>query len=89
MKDLIEFLKRVLSDGDGIPSFARHSMAAVLYFMICWECYLISKAGVWVDIPTNWLVLVTAMWTVAKTAETVSTHITTNAPTPPAAPGGE
>jgi hypothetical protein len=76
MRELTDFIKKGLSNDDGSPSFARQGLAVILYFMICWETYLVSKLGSWVDIPGNWLILVLAMWTVAKGAETIKAKIT-------------
>lgn len=79
MRELADFIKLGLSNDDGSPSFARQGLAGILYFLVLWETYLISKLESWVDIPANWLVLVLAMWTVAKGAETIKAKITAGA----------
>lgn len=76
MRELADFLKQGLSDNiTGLASFARQACAGILYMMVVWETYLISKSGAWVDIPANWLILVLAIWTVAKGAEVVGKKI--------------
>lgn len=76
MRELADFVKAGLSDNaTRLPSFGRISCAIVLYMLIWWETYIVSKTSVWVDIPANWLVLVLAIWAVAKGAETVQAHI--------------
>lgn len=78
MRELADFLKAGLSDNaTGLPSFGRISCAVVLYMLVVWESYLISKTGGWIDIPGNWLVLILALWTVAKGAETIQAKIGT------------
>ena len=82
MRELADFLKQGLCDNaTGLPSFGRISCAIVLYMLICWESYLVSKTAVWVDIPSNWLILVLAIWAVAKGAETLSKQIDAKAAT--------
>lgn len=70
MRELTDFIKNALSQG-AAESFARTSCAFLLYFLVVWETYLVSKTGTWHDIPANWLVLVLAIWGIGKTAETV------------------
>jgi len=76
MRELADFIKAGLSDNaTRLPSFGRISCAIVLYMVIWWETYLVSKLGVFTDIPANWLILILAIWTVAKGAETVQAKI--------------
>lgn len=76
MREIADFIKAGLCDNaTSLPSFGRIACAGVLYFLVLWETYLISKTNGWVDIPPNWLVLVLAIWTVAKGAETVQAHL--------------
>ena len=71
MRELADWIREGLSDNaTGKLSFGRMSCAFVLYFLIWWESYLVSKLGTWTDIPANWLVLVLAIWTVASAKET-------------------
>jgi hypothetical protein len=76
MRELADFLKQGLSDNAlQLASFGRISCAIILYMMIVWESYLISKTGAWVDIPANWLILILAIWSVAKGVEAVQANI--------------
>lgn len=84
MRELVKFLKAGLCDNaTGLPSFGRISCAIILYFLVTWETYLISKTAVWHDLPPNWLILVMAIWTVAKGAETVQAKIEAKNADPP------
>lgn len=74
MRELADFIKAGLSSS-GEPSFGRISCAFILYSLTCWETYLVSKTGAWHDIPGNWLILILAIWTVAKGSEAVQSKI--------------
>jgi hypothetical protein len=75
-QELVNWLKQSLSSSN-IASFGRTACAIIIYFMIVWECYIISKTVTWVDIPSNWLYLVVSLYGVSKTGETVQAIVPT------------
>jgi len=71
VKELVNFLKQGLSDNaTDKASFSRISCAFILYALVVWESYLVSKTATLPDIPANWLVVVLAIWAVGSAKET-------------------
>jgi hypothetical protein len=70
MKDFTRWLKECLSSSS-VASFGRTATMVILFFAILWECYLLSKGGIWIDIPGNWLYLIIFLFGISKGGETV------------------
>ena len=70
MKELTAWIKAII-DSQGSPSFGRASSSVVIYFLIVWACYLVSKNGIIPDIPPNWLLLILSLYGVSKAGDTI------------------
>jgi hypothetical protein len=58
---LIAYIKDIL-DRDASPSFGRAGAAFVVYFLVVWGCYIVSKTGTIPDVPYGWVALVGLLW---------------------------
>lgn len=72
LREMTEFLKGMLSS-DMPQSFARGICAFIIYFKVCESVYIVSKTGVIPDIPSNWWLLISGLYGISKTADTIQT----------------
>jgi len=79
MNELSEWLKDTL-DSQKSPSFGRASAGFVIYFLVVWGCYIVSKTAIIPEIPFNWIALVGILWgsSAAKEAYTKGKEILNN-----------
>jgi hypothetical protein len=68
MKELVSYIKDVL-DRDASPSFGRSGAAFVIYFLVVWGCYIVSKTGKIPDVPYGWITIVGILWGVSGLKE--------------------
>jgi hypothetical protein len=59
--NFIAYIKDIL-DKDASPSFGRAGAAFVVYFIVMWSCYIVSKTGIIPDVPIGWIALVGLLW---------------------------
>jgi hypothetical protein len=55
------YIKDIM-DKDASPSFGRAGAAFVVYFLVVWECYIVSKTSAIGDVPYGWVALVGLLW---------------------------
>jgi hypothetical protein len=61
MGEFVSYIKDIL-DKEASPSFGRAGAAFVIYFLIVWECYIVSKTSIISDVPLGWIGLVGILW---------------------------
>jgi len=61
MNDFVAYIKDIM-DKDASPSFGRAGAAFIVYFLVVWGCYIVSKTAVVPDIPYAWIALVALLW---------------------------
>ena len=61
LSDFVHYLMELL-DKDASPSFGRAGAAFVVYFIVVWGCYLVSKTGKIPELPYEWVLLVSILW---------------------------
>ena len=68
MRELIDWLKGML-DSQASPSFGRSGAAFVIYFLVVWGCYIVSKTTKIPDVPYGWITIVGILWGVTGLKE--------------------
>ena len=68
INDFIPWLKGML-DSEQSPSFGRTGAAFVIYFLVLWGCYIVSKTGAIPDIPYGWQIIIGVLWGVTGVKE--------------------
>ena len=68
MKSLATWLKGVL-DSQSSPSFGRTGAAFVVYFLVVWGCYIVSKSAIIPVLPDGWIGIVAILWGVSGLKE--------------------
>lgn len=61
MRELVDFIKASLSNNTS-ESFNRTACAIVLYFLLLWTTYIVSKTTTIPDIPLQWAALVAGLY---------------------------
>lgn len=61
MRELIDFIKGSLSS-DGKESFARTGCMIIIYFLLLWASYIVSKTATIPDVPLQWMALVSMLY---------------------------
>jgi hypothetical protein len=76
MRELADWIKAMI-DAEQSPSFGRAAAGFVVYFIVVWGCYIVSKTGSIPAIPESWIVMVGLLWgtTAAKEAYTKGKEI--------------
>ena len=80
MQELAAWIKDML-DSQQSPSFGRAGAGFVVYFLVVWGCYIVSKTAVIPDVPYGWITIVGILWGVTglKEAYTKGKEIAANA----------
>lgn len=68
MKALSQWLKGVL-DSQSSPSFGRTGAAFVVYFLVVWGCYIVSKKALIPDVPMGWITIIGILWGISGLKE--------------------
>lgn len=83
MRELVNFIKASLSN-KAPESFSRTACAIVLYFLLCWTTYIVSKTTVIPDIPIQWAMLITFLYLGGKALDRKEAGNANITETPPA-----
>ena len=68
MREFADWLKGIL-DAQQSPSFGRAATGFVVYFLVLWGCYIVSKTTHIPDIPYGWLTIIGILWGVTGVKE--------------------
>jgi hypothetical protein len=82
MGGLVAYIKDIM-DKDASPSFGRAGAAFVVYFLVVWECYIVSKTAAISDVPWGWVALIGLLWggSISKEAYTKGKELISGNPT--------
>ena len=80
MRELADWVKGMI-DSQASPSFGRAGTGFVVYFLVVWGCYIVSKTALIPDVPYGWITIVGVLWGVSglKEAYTKGKEISANA----------
>lgn len=56
-------------DASQSPSFGRAGTGFVVYFLVVWGCYIVSKTTVIPDVPYGWITIIGILWGVTGIKE--------------------
>jgi len=68
VESLTTYLKQIL-DAQESPSFGRASAGFVVYFLVVWGCYIVSKTAVIPDVPYGWITVVGMLYGITGAKE--------------------
>lgn len=57
MRELADWIKGII-DSEQTYSFGRAGAGFVVYFLVVWGCYIVSKTDVIPDIPYGWITVI-------------------------------
>lgn len=68
MSEFITWLRGMLADGTS-PSFGRSGAGFIIYFLVVWGCYIVSKTAVIPDIPYGWITVIGMLYGITGAKE--------------------